>query len=72
MLRLVSAATSSYTGARSARSATCLLRLEGQARGIRQMLDEQRDCDEILVQLAALKQATSGVAVALFQAHVER
>jgi DNA-binding FrmR family transcriptional regulator len=48
-----------------------LLRIEGQARGIRRMLEEQRDCGEILVQLAALRQATNGVAVALFQAHAE-
>ncbi len=49
-----------------------LLRLEGQVRGIRKMLDEERECTEILVQLAALRQGTNAVAVALFEAHLDQ
>jgi CsoR family transcriptional regulator, copper-sensing transcriptional repressor len=35
--------------------------IEGQARGVQRMLDEQRDCQEILDQLAALRAATHAV-----------
>ncbi len=41
-----------------------LRRIEGQARGVQSMLDEERDCREILQQLAAIHsavQATSRV-----------
>lgn len=48
-----------------------LSRLEGQVRGIKRMLDKHESCDDILVQVAALKQAVNGVAVELLQAHME-
>lgn len=48
-----------------------LSRLEGQVRGIKRMLEEHESCDDILVQVAALKQAVNGVAVELLQAHME-
>ncbi|MGH8934723.1 MAG: metal-sensitive transcriptional regulator [Acidimicrobiia bacterium] len=48
-----------------------LSRLEGQVRGIKRMLHEHQGCDDILVQVAALKQAVTGVAVELLQAHME-
>ena len=35
--------------------------IEGQARGVQRMLEEQRDCQEILDQLAALRAATHSV-----------
>jgi CsoR family transcriptional regulator, copper-sensing transcriptional repressor len=35
--------------------------IEGQARGVQRMLDEQRDCQEIIDQLAALRAATHAV-----------
>ena len=47
-----------------------LSRLEGQVRGIKRMLAEHQSCDEILVQVAALKQAVNGVASQLVQAHM--
>jgi DNA-binding FrmR family transcriptional regulator len=34
-----------------------LRRLEGQVRGVRKMLDEDRDCQEIVQQLAAIRSA---------------
>lgn len=38
-------------------------RIEGQARGIQRLLDEKADCDDIVIQLAAMKAAVSRVAV---------
>jgi DNA-binding FrmR family transcriptional regulator len=35
--------------------------IEGQARGVQRMLEEQRDCQEIIDQLAALRAATHAV-----------
>lgn len=48
-----------------------LNRLEGQVRGIRKMLFEHQSCDDILVQLAAVKSAVNGVARALIEGHME-
>lgn len=48
-----------------------LSRLEGQVRGIKKMLVDHKSCDDILVQVAALKQAVNGVAAELLQAHME-
>lgn len=48
-----------------------LSRLEGQVRGIKKMLVDHKSCDDILMQVAALKQAVNGVAVELLQAHME-
>lgn len=38
-----------------------LKRIEGQARGIQRMLDENRDCQEVLQQIAAIKAATNAL-----------
>ncbi|HXG70701.1 MAG TPA: metal-sensing transcriptional repressor [Gemmatimonadaceae bacterium] len=48
-----------------------LSRLEGQVRGVKKMLAEHKSCDEMLVQISALKQAVNGVAAELLQAHME-
>ena len=48
-----------------------LRRLNGQVSGIERMLEEHKSCDDILVQISALKQAVNGVAVELLQAHME-
>ena len=48
-----------------------LSRLEGQVRGVKQMLAERKSCDEMLVQISALKQAVNGVAAELLQAHMQ-
>jgi DNA-binding FrmR family transcriptional regulator len=40
-----------------------LQRIEGQARGVRRMLEEDRDCHDILTQLAAIRGATHQVSV---------
>lgn len=48
-----------------------LSRLEGQVRGLKRMLAEHKSCDDMLVQISALKQAVNGVAAELLQAHLE-
>lgn len=44
-----------------------LRRIEGQARGVQRMIAEDRDCLEILNQLASLRSAAYGASVALAQ-----
>jgi DNA-binding FrmR family transcriptional regulator len=46
---------------------TRMRRIEGQARGVQRMLAEDRDCLEILTQLASLRSAAYGASVALTQ-----
>ena len=48
-----------------------LSRLEGQVRGVKKMLAEHKSCDDMLVQVSALKQAVNGIAAELLQAHLE-
>jgi len=40
-------------------------RIEGQARGVARMIEEDRDCGEVLQQLAAVRSAAHQAAVAL-------
>ncbi len=44
-----------------------LHRIEGQVRGVENMLDEERDCHEILQQLAAIHSAVEGASRVFFQ-----
>ena len=44
-----------------------LRRIEGQARGVQRMLIEDRDCLEILTQLASLRSAAYSASVTLTQ-----
>jgi DNA-binding FrmR family transcriptional regulator len=46
---------------------TRLRRIEGQARGVQRMLAEERDCMEILTQLASLRSAAYSASVTLTQ-----
>lgn len=48
-----------------------LSRIEGQVRGIKKMLAEHQSCDEILIQLAALRHAVNGAARELLEGHME-
>lgn len=47
-----------------------LKRVEGQARGVRRLIEERRSHDEILVQLSAMRSALNAVAVALLTEHL--
>lgn len=46
-----------------------LKRIEGQVRGIERMVDEDRYCVDILVQISAIKNAMHQVALALLESH---
>lgn len=45
-------------------------RIEGQARGIRRMVEEGRPCDEVVIQLAALKAAVAQAGIAVASSHL--
>ncbi|HEY9266421.1 metal-sensitive transcriptional regulator (plasmid) [Mycolicibacterium vanbaalenii] len=47
-----------------------LKRIEGQARGISRMIEEERYCIDILTQADALTKAIKGVALALLDDHL--
>lgn len=44
-------------------------RIEGQARGVARMIEEDRDCKEILQQLSAVRSAAHRATVALVRAY---
>jgi DNA-binding FrmR family transcriptional regulator len=46
---------------------TRLRRIEGQARGIQRMIDDGRDCLEIIDQLTAVKAAINGLGVDMIE-----
>jgi DNA-binding FrmR family transcriptional regulator len=48
-----------------------LRRIEGQIKGLQRMLHEQRDCAEIIQQLAAARAALDHVAIGLLTAGLE-
>jgi CsoR family transcriptional regulator, copper-sensing transcriptional repressor len=48
-----------------------LSRIEGHVRGVKRMLDEQADCDQILVQLSAIRSAVNQVTIKLLEGHME-
>jgi DNA-binding FrmR family transcriptional regulator len=51
---------------------TRLKSIEGQARGIQRMIDEGRDCQQILDQLAALRAASHAVSMQALEAFALR
>lgn len=44
-----------------------LRRIEGQVRGVAGMVDGERDCEDILIQLAAIRAALDAVALAMLR-----
>lgn len=50
---------------------TRLKRIEGQARGIARMVDEEQYCIDILTQISALTSALQGVALGLLDEHLK-
>ncbi len=44
-----------------------LQRLEGQVRGVRHMLDDDRDCHDVLTQLAAIRGAAYQISLLLVE-----
>jgi DNA-binding FrmR family transcriptional regulator len=48
-----------------------LKRIEGQARGIHRMVDEEQYCIDILTQISSLTAALQGVAIGLLDDHLK-
>jgi DNA-binding FrmR family transcriptional regulator len=48
-----------------------LSRIEGHVRSIKTMVEEERDCADILVQIAAVRSAVSQVGRVVLEDHVE-
>lgn len=46
-------------------------RIEGQARGIQRMIEEERYCVDIVQQLTALSSATNEVSLKILESHIE-
>jgi CsoR family transcriptional regulator, copper-sensing transcriptional repressor len=51
---------------------TRLRRIEGQIRGIQKMLDEGRECEEMLTQTMAVRSALDQVGARLMEYHLDR
>lgn len=49
---------------------TRLRRIEGQARGLQRMIEEGRPCEDIIIQVAALKAAVTQAGVAIAGSHL--
>ncbi len=47
-----------------------LRRIEGQVRGLQKMVDEERYCADVLVQIASVQEALRGVGKVLLQSHL--
>jgi CsoR family transcriptional regulator, copper-sensing transcriptional repressor len=47
-----------------------LRRIEGQVRGLQRMVEEERYCAEIIVQVASVQEALRGVARSLMRNHL--
>jgi len=48
-----------------------LNRIEGHVRGIRRMLDAQEDCEDLLIQMAAVKAALNQATIKLLEGHMD-
>jgi CsoR family transcriptional regulator, copper-sensing transcriptional repressor len=46
-------------------------RIEGQARGVQRMIEEDRYCPEVIQQLTAVSRAVGEVSLLLLQDHIE-
>ncbi|MBI4306915.1 MAG: metal-sensitive transcriptional regulator [Chloroflexi bacterium] len=50
---------------------TRLSRIEGHVRGVKKMLAAQRDCDDVLTQIAGIRAAMAQVAILLLEGHLD-
>ena len=48
-----------------------LSRIEGHLRGVKKMVEDDRDCPELLHQIAAIKAAINKVGVLILEDHIE-
>lgn len=51
---------------------TRMNRIEGQIRGIKRMIDEGKECDNILNQITSVKAALDGVSKIILENHLRR
>jgi DNA-binding FrmR family transcriptional regulator len=58
-------------GSIKASNLTRLRRIEGQVRGLQKMVDEDRYCADILVQLSSVQEALRGVGRELMRNHLK-
>ncbi len=49
-----------------------LRRIEGQVRGIQRMLEQGRECNDVLMQLMAIRSGVEEVSVQIIDLHIER
>lgn len=49
---------------------TRLNRLEGQVRGIKQMINDERECDDILIQISAIINSLKGFSKTILKEHL--
>ena len=47
-----------------------LRRIEGQTQGVQRMLEEERDCSEVIHQLASIRAATRSASLTLIEQYV--
>jgi DNA-binding FrmR family transcriptional regulator len=47
-----------------------LRRIEGQARGLQKMIEDGRACEEIVIQLSAIKSAIDSVSLSIVGSHM--
>lgn len=45
-------------------------RIEGQARGLQKMMEENRDADEVLMQIASVREALHSAAVLILETYL--
>lgn len=48
-----------------------LSKIEGHVHGVRKMVDEDRDCSDLLIQIAAVRSALDKVAKIILEDHME-
>jgi DNA-binding FrmR family transcriptional regulator len=57
--------------ARKAEALRRLKRIEGQVRGLQRMVEDERYCADILMQISSVQQALSGAGKVLLRSHLE-
>ncbi|HHW08123.1 MAG TPA: metal-sensitive transcriptional regulator [Clostridia bacterium] len=51
---------------------TRLKKIEGQVQGLQRMLEEDKDCVDVLIQIAAVRAALDKVGIILFENHTRK
>jgi DNA-binding FrmR family transcriptional regulator len=57
---------------RTAETLRRLRRIEGQVRGIQRMLEQGRECNDVLTQLMAIRSGLDEVSVQIIDLHIDR